>query len=227
MNREDVIGRRVEEVFEIYAESDVYSYHLVKLDLGGFLFDDQAKLTPWENSFVGFSPTIATSAFAAPPKPNPLRESYIGPKIAGILVATVVQTPIETLRKDRIYIVFDNGYYLSSGVHLGSTALECDRFDLWYPENKYFEMLREDMPELPAIGKMKQLAGQFTKGLVGGSQFRQTLYHSHSVAEILDNIGIYFQTLTAGQIYGDGAIESDADLEINSCEIESCETASA
>jgi len=143
MNREDVIGRRVEEVFEIYAESDVYSYHLVKLDLGGFLFDDQAKLTPWENSFVGFSPTIATSAFAAPPKPNPLRESYIGPKIAGILVATVVQTPIETLRKDRIYIVFDNGYYLSSGVHLGSTALECDRFDLWYPENKYFEMLRD------------------------------------------------------------------------------------
>jgi tRNA-dihydrouridine synthase len=45
---------------------------------------------------------------------------------------------------------------------------------------EFFEMLREEMPELPAIGKMKQLAGQFTKGLVGGAQFRQTLYHSHS-----------------------------------------------
>lgn len=92
---------------------------------------------------------------------------------------------------------------------------------------EYFEMLREDMPELAAIGKMKQLAGQFTKGLIGGSQFRQTLYHSHSVAEILDNIGIYFETLNAGKLYGDGAIESDADLEINSCEIESCDTATA
>ncbi|MDQ2745839.1 MAG: tRNA dihydrouridine synthase DusB [Acidobacteriota bacterium] len=90
---------------------------------------------------------------------------------------------------------------------------------------EYFEMLREDMPEMPAIGRMKQLAGQFTKGLIGGSQFRQTLYHSHSVTEILDNIGGYFETLNAGQIYGDGAVESDADLEINSCEVEPCDAA--
>ena len=83
------------------------------------------------------------------------------------------------------------------------------------------------MPELPAIGKMKQLAGQFTKGLIGGSQFRQTLYHSHSVAEISDNIGVYFQTLNAGKTYGDGAVESDAGVTINSCEIESCEGAFA
>jgi tRNA-dihydrouridine synthase len=65
---------------------------------------------------------------------------------------------------------------------------------------EYFEMLREDMPELAAIGKMKQLAGQFTKGLIGGALFRQTLYHSHSVMEILDNIGVYFETLNAGGI---------------------------
>jgi len=82
---------------------------------------------------------------------------------------------------------------------------------------EYFELLREDMPELPAIGKMKQLAGQFTKGLVGGAQFRQTLYHSHSVREVSDNIGIYFETLNAGDIYGDGAIETDA-TAIDSCD---------
>ena len=34
---------------------------------------------------------------------------------------------------------------------------------------EYFEMLREDMPEMAAIGKMKQLAGQFTRGLQGGA----------------------------------------------------------
>ena len=82
---------------------------------------------------------------------------------------------------------------------------------------EYFDLLREDMPELPAIGKMKQLAGQFTKGLIGGAQFRQTLYHSHSVQEVLDNIGIYFKTLTEGENYGDGLIEIDAPV-IDSCD---------
>lgn len=85
---------------------------------------------------------------------------------------------------------------------------------------EFFEMLREEMPEIVALGKMKQLAGQFTKGLIGGAQFRQTLYHSHSAAEILDNITIYFETLTAGDRYGDGIIEAekDTDLVIDSCE---------
>jgi tRNA-dihydrouridine synthase B len=96
---------------------------------------------------------------------------------------------------------------------------------------EYFEMLLEDMPELAALGKMKQLAGQFTKGLVGGAQFRTTLYHSHSVQEVLDNIGSYFATLTAGKTYGDGLVETAAP-ELDSCdagaeETESCEVALA
>lgn len=94
---------------------------------------------------------------------------------------------------------------------------------------EFFEMLREEMPELPALGKMKQLAGQFTKGLVGGAQFRQTLYHSHSAQEILDNITVYFNTLTERETFGDGRVEADADkdLEFESCEASepSCETA--
>lgn len=83
---------------------------------------------------------------------------------------------------------------------------------------EFFEMVREEMPELVALGKMKQLAGQFTKGLVGGAQFRQTLYHSHSAAEILDNITIYFETLSKGYRYGDGLTEAEKDLEIVSCD---------
>jgi tRNA-dihydrouridine synthase B len=82
---------------------------------------------------------------------------------------------------------------------------------------EFFEMLREEMPEIVALGKMKQLAGQFTKGLVGGAQFRQTLYHSHSAEEILDNISTYFDTLSAQSTFGDGQVESDADLEFSSC----------
>ncbi|CAN5224061.1 tRNA dihydrouridine synthase DusB [soil metagenome] len=83
---------------------------------------------------------------------------------------------------------------------------------------EFFEMLREEMPEIVALGKMKQLAGQFTKGLVGGAQFRQTLYHSHSSEEILDNITTYFETLTERETFGDGQIEADKDLEIASCD---------
>ena len=83
---------------------------------------------------------------------------------------------------------------------------------------EFFGMCREEMPELPALGKMKQLAGQFTKGLVGGAQFRQTLYHSHSAEEILDNISIYFETLESRETFGDGVVEADADLEFVSCD---------
>jgi len=83
---------------------------------------------------------------------------------------------------------------------------------------EFFSMCREEMPELPALGKMKQLAGQFTKGLVGGAQFRQTLYHSHSADEILDNITTYFETLTSRETFGDGIVEADSDLEFTSCE---------
>ena len=49
-------------------------------------------------------------------------------------------------------------------------------------------MLREDMPETPAINRMKQLAGQFTRGLQGGALFRTSIYHSHTVEEVLDRI---------------------------------------
>ena len=84
---------------------------------------------------------------------------------------------------------------------------------------EFFSMCREEMPELPALGKMKQLAGQFTKGLVGGAQFRQTLYHSQSADEILDNISTYFETLTSRETFGDGVVEAnDHDLEFASCE---------
>ena len=66
---------------------------------------------------------------------------------------------------------------------------------------EFFSMCREEMPEIVSLGKMKQLAGQFTKGLVGGAQFRQTLYHSHSADEILDNITTYFETLSTGNVW--------------------------
>ncbi|MGI8545459.1 MAG: tRNA dihydrouridine synthase DusB [Aridibacter sp.] len=81
---------------------------------------------------------------------------------------------------------------------------------------EFFEYLIEDMPENAALGKMKQLAGQFTKGLHGGAKFRQTLYHSHSAQEILDNIAVYFETIDSKNDLDNEA--DNKDLEINSCD---------
>lgn len=93
---------------------------------------------------------------------------------------------------------------------------------------EYFEMLREDMPEHPAVCRMKQLAGQFTKGLVGGAAFRTTIYHSHSVQEVLDRIGEYFRAMEEGRSYGEDVKETIAAPELDSCsaaskEIDFCE----
>lgn len=82
---------------------------------------------------------------------------------------------------------------------------------------EFFGMCREEMPEIVALGKMKQLAGQFTKGLPGGAQFRQTLYHSHSADEILMNISTYFEILRRGEMFGDGRVEKDEPPQMESC----------
>ncbi len=85
---------------------------------------------------------------------------------------------------------------------------------------EYFDMLREDMPETPAINRMKQLAGQFTRGLQGGALFRTSLYHSHSVEEILARIEEYFGAIESGRPYfGEaGATIEEAPL-LDSCEV--------
>jgi tRNA-dihydrouridine synthase B len=88
---------------------------------------------------------------------------------------------------------------------------------------EYFEMLQQDMPQLAAIGRMKQLAGQFTRGLQGGALFRTALYHSHSVNEILDRISEYFETITAGRQYF-GEMGPPAEM-IEAPVLDSCEAA--
>jgi len=85
---------------------------------------------------------------------------------------------------------------------------------------EYFGLLRADMPELAAIGRMKQLAGQFTRGLPGGARFRTVIYHSHTVEEILARIEEYFETINAGRTYlgEEGASEVVEAPALDSCE---------
>src|SRR5947209_10301445 len=88
---------------------------------------------------------------------------------------------------------------------------------------EYFDMLREDMPETPAINRMKQLAGQFTRGLQGGALFRTSVYHSHSVEEILNRIEEYFEAINHGRPYfGEGINQPVEEAPV----MDSCEAAS-
>jgi nifR3 family TIM-barrel protein len=92
---------------------------------------------------------------------------------------------------------------------------------------EYFEMLREDMREMAAIGRMKQLAGQFTRGLHGGALFRTAMFHSHSVEEILDRISEYFETISAGRQYFGEAGNPHEIIEapvLDSCDISAVAT---
>jgi hypothetical protein len=64
---------------------------------------------------------------------------------------------------------------------------------------------------------MKQLAGQFTRGLQGGALFRTSIYHSHSVDEVLDRIEEYFSAILEGRpYYGEGQEHTDF-AEITDC----------
>jgi tRNA-dihydrouridine synthase B len=84
---------------------------------------------------------------------------------------------------------------------------------------EYFDLLRDDMPETPAINRMKQLAGQFTRGLQGGALFRTSIYHSHSIEEILSRIEEYFEAIQAGRhYYGESGAPIEEAHTLDSCE---------
>ena len=74
---------------------------------------------------------------------------------------------------------------------------------------------------MAAIGRMKQLAGQFTRGLAGGALFRTAIYHSHSVEEILGRISEYFETISAGRQYCGEARQPTIEAPV----LDSCEAA--
>jgi hypothetical protein len=65
--------------------------------------------------------------------------------------------------------------------------------------------------------------------LHGGARFRQVIYHSHTVTEVLERIGEYFETVAAGRTYlGEGGPEPEEEAPVlDSCEAVSCETTAA
>jgi len=78
------------------------------------------------------------------------------------------------------------GDYLATGRY--SEPSELDRYHLL---SGYFRsLIAADMPD--AIGKMKQFASLFTHGVRNGGDLRHAVHHSHTTAEILDQVDAFF-----------------------------------
>lgn len=69
---------------------------------------------------------------------------------------------------------------------------------------KYFGvMLAECATETAAMGKVKQLCAQFTKGLPGGAIFRTQVFHSQAKDELSERIANYFTMMAERESVGD------------------------
>lgn len=82
---------------------------------------------------------------------------------------------------------------------------------------RYYELIKDDLPEKAIPGKLKQLCNYFTKGLPGGSDFRQGLLRSQSIPELLGRVETYFsdeQVIEAAAAIGSmGAIDALGEQE--------------
>jgi len=61
--------------------------------------------------------------------------------------------------------------------------------------HRYWELLRDEMPERALAGKLKQMCGYFTHGLAGGARLRERVFHSQTISEIYDQIDEYFASM--------------------------------
>ncbi|MFY9558083.1 MAG: tRNA dihydrouridine synthase DusB [Blastocatellia bacterium] len=61
--------------------------------------------------------------------------------------------------------------------------------------HRYYELLRDELPERALAGKLKQMCGYFTHGLGGGARLRERVFHSQTIAEIYDQIDEYFASM--------------------------------
>ena len=83
---------------------------------------------------------------------------------------------------------------------------------------RYYELIRDELPEKAIPGKLKQLCNHFTKGLPGGAEFREQLLRSPSVPEMLERLETYF---TSDRVREAAVIPfvPDAPSEDSSCDM--------
>jgi nifR3 family TIM-barrel protein len=77
----------------------------------------------------------------------------------------------------------------------GETPFEPALGDKQRVLHRYWELLRDEMPERALAGKLKQLCGYFTHGLAGGARLRERVFHSQTIERIFEEIDEYFSSM--------------------------------
>jgi len=79
---------------------------------------------------------------------------------------------------------------------------------------EYFDLMLAECPtETAAMGKVKQLCAQFTKGLPGGAIFRTQVFHAQTRTELTERITDYFTRMGEREASGEWLPEPEEALD--------------
>jgi nifR3 family TIM-barrel protein len=73
--------------------------------------------------------------------------------------------------------------------------------------HRYYDLMRDELPERALSGKLKQMCGYFTHGLQGGARLRERVFRSQSIPEIFDRIDEYFEAMIERGVPPDSFME--------------------
>jgi len=172
-SKELLLERRVTGLWKRDEGKGPYCFHFIGVE-GGMLFrfSDEGTLVVHPENDSSLVEAFPEASSAGPPAKDPPVTAYIGQRIARVLVSIVPRKPLQRQRRDRVYVVLENGFYLSSGRELGCTELECDGFERWYSQNKHYEMLRDYWTETPEnpFGEFAQRERWFGSRVISPSE---------------------------------------------------------
>jgi hypothetical protein len=138
LSKNIIINKKITRILNKPIDS-FYAQHFLEIENSQLiLFTDDGNLIKSTHQNSSLCEVFPESSLSAPPKPPPDSSFYKAHSIARILVSK-----INSERNHRVYVVLNNGYYVSSGPDFYFTELECDKFEHWFPENKYKSMMRD------------------------------------------------------------------------------------
>lgn len=142
-NPDNVLGRRIAGIWQT-SEGAFYSRHHLELEGGYRLkFTDDGQFVESSDDLDELIEAVPEASLSAPSGPLPSKDIYVGVPVKRVLVSVAPSTDGSGERPVRVYVVLENGYYVSSGPEFYFTELECDRFERWFPKNKFEGMMRD------------------------------------------------------------------------------------
>jgi len=142
-----IIGRQVVRVLAAPI-NPIYDDHLVELDSGAVIKFSWGKLENVDlSTYAAIKDEKPTWALCASRRDDPV-PNCCGRKIVGVLFSQGLDADGQRRRND-IYLLLDDGRYLTSGLGMNYTELEADFFFFFHPDNKRPNLLFEFWTDRP------------------------------------------------------------------------------